>query len=80
MLSNIENHKKVYIVHSTRSDRDYHIVIFKEKKQNVYRIINLTLGYICPCTFDTYEQAEDDIYKYQMEGKNKILDIYSLSL
>ena len=80
MLTNIEDFKRVYVVLSTKSGREYSLQIFKEKYNNEYRIINLTKGIIYPCRFNSFEEAEEDIYRYQAEGKNKILDIHSLSI
>lgn len=80
MLTNIEDNKKIYVIESTNSGNEYSLMILKEKKEEAYRIINLTVGHICPCKFDTYEQAEADIYRYQSEGKNKIIDIHSITI
>lgn len=80
MLQNVEGHKIIFVVRSTKSQQEYSIMIFKEKHEDTFRIINLTRGYICPCRFNTYEDAVNDIYKYQSEGKNEILDIYSMSI
>ena len=80
MLSDVENFKKVYVVMSTKSGREYHLQIFKEKYDKEYRIINLTRGIIYPCRFNSFEEAEDDIYRYQAKGKNVILDMYSASI
>lgn len=77
MLTEVEDFKRVYVVISTKSGREYHLQIFKEKYDNEYRIINLTRGIIYPCKFGSFQEAEDDIYKYQAEGRNEILDIYS---
>ena len=80
MMHNIENHRRVYEIVSTNSGNEYSLIIIKEKTKDVYRIVNLTKGHICPCEFDTYEEAEDDIYRYQSEGKNQILGMHSIVL
>lgn len=80
MLDIIESHKRVYEVLSLNSGNEYAIIIIEDKAENVFRIVNLTKGHICPCKFDTYEEAEDDIYRYQSEGKNEILGIHSVVL
>lgn len=78
MLDEIEDSKKVYVVSSTNTGNEYSLVIFKEKIERVFRIINLTKGHICPSEFDTYEQAEEDIYRYQAKGKNRITNLEEL--
>lgn len=80
MMDIIESHKCVYEVVSTKSGNEYSLIIIKEKAEDVYRIVNLTKGHICPCKFSTYEEAEDDIYRYQSEGKNEILGMHSIVL
>lgn len=76
----IESHKRVYDVLSNKSGNIYSLLIIKEKKKDVYRIINLSKGHICPNEFPTYEDAEDSIYAFQAEGRHEILDIYSIAI
>lgn len=58
---------------SLKSNRFYRLKILKEKDKEEYRICNLTKGHICPCIFNSYEEAIADIKRYETEGKNKIV-------
>lgn len=78
MMGDIESHKCVYDVESTKSGIIYSIIIIKEDNSDVYRIVNLTQGHLYPSEFSTYEEAEDVIYKHQSEGHNQILGMHSL--
>lgn len=57
-------------VFSTRTNQDYDLIIIKEKICDKYRIVNLTRQWLCPCVFDSYEDALKDIYRYEAEHKN----------
>lgn len=54
---------------SKRSGNKYNLMILKEKKKEEYRICNITKGHICPCIFNTHQEAIDDIIKYEEEGR-----------
>ncbi|WP_075810313.1 hypothetical protein [Clostridium perfringens] len=42
--------------------------IFKHKIDNTYSFINLTKKHICPCKFNTKEEALLDLYEYKAKG------------
>lgn len=52
---------KIFTVKSTRSGNIYNLLILKERVEGKYRICNLTKEHICPCRFDTYDDAVKDI-------------------
>jgi len=58
---------------STRTRELYILTILQEKDKQEFRICNLSKTYICPCVFNTYEEAYADIVRYEKEGKNIIL-------
>ena len=45
------------------------IVLFKHKQEGKYSWVNFTKGHICPCKFDTVEDAIADLEKYRESGK-----------
>lgn len=63
----------MFIVQSTRTNQYYVLIIMKEKMDDFFRIVNISKKWICPCVFHTYEEAVSDIFRYQEEGKNKII-------
>jgi hypothetical protein len=65
--------ENTFLVRSTRSGNIYSLLILIEREEGKYRICNLTKGHICPCKFDTYEEAVKDIEQYEKDGKNRIL-------
>lgn len=44
-----------FIVH--REDGDFKVVILKHKIEGTYSFVNLTKGHICPCRFDSEDDA-----------------------
>lgn len=60
---------KNYII--KRTDGIFEIALIKHKTKNKYSFVNLTKGHICPCEFDTVEEAEEDFKNY-----NNIIEIY----
>lgn len=63
---------EVIKVWSTHSKSFYDLIIIKEKENGQYRIVNLTKQWLCPCKFDSYDAAYDDIRRYEKEGRNQI--------
>lgn len=63
---------EVIRVWSTRTKQHYDLIIIKEKESPYYRIVNLTKQWLCPCKFKTYNEAYDDIVRYEKEGRNTI--------
>lgn len=53
----------------------YTLVILKEKSKEIYRIVNLTRGHICPCQFQKLKDVKDDLLKYQNQKFIKILEV-----
>lgn len=43
--------------------------IFRDKITGKYKYINLTKRHICPCNFDTIEDAIYDMEKLKKQGK-----------
>ncbi|EGT3606880.1 hypothetical protein ACSW9O_15915 (plasmid) [Clostridium perfringens] len=50
--------------------------IFKNKIDNTYSFINFTKRHICPCRFNSIEEALKDLEKYKQ--KNKIKKYYKI--
>ena len=53
----------------TRQDGVFDILLMKHKTFQGYSFINLTKQHICPCIFDTEEDAIKDLEKYKSSGK-----------
>ncbi|MDC4245707.1 hypothetical protein [Clostridium perfringens] len=47
------------------------IDIFKNKIDNTYSFINITKRHICPCKFNSVEEALQDLEKYKKQNKIK---------
>ncbi|MCM1215903.1 MAG: hypothetical protein NC548_15460 [Lachnospiraceae bacterium] len=45
------------------------VLIMKHKLSNKYSYINITKQHICPCQFDSIEDAIKDMDKKKLEGK-----------
>lgn len=58
--------KKIIV---TRQDGVFDILLMKHKTFKGYSFINLTKQHICPCIFDTEEDAIRDLEKYKLSGK-----------
>lgn len=43
--------------------------ICKNKNDNTYSFINFTKDHICPCKFDTIDEAINDLKEYKNKGK-----------
>lgn len=41
------------------------VLLFKNKEDHTYSYINLTKGHICPCRFNSIEEALDDLKTYK---------------
>lgn len=48
----------------TRTDGIIEVIILRNKSDNTYSYINLTKGHICPCRFNTIDEALDDLKTY----------------
>ena len=48
----------------TRTDGIVEVMILRNKNDNTYSYINLTKGHICPCRFNTIDEALDDLKTY----------------
>lgn len=44
------------------------VALCKYKGANEYSFVNLTKGHICPCKFNSIEEAIDDIENQKMRG------------
>ena len=53
----------------TRVDGVFDILLLKHKIHKGYSFINLTKEHICPCIFNTEEDALADLEKYKQLGK-----------
>lgn len=69
---------EIIVVKSFNSGNTYKLTIMEIKNTNKYKIVNLTTNKISKCTFDSYKDALNDIYVYQSEGKNKVIETYKL--
>ena len=64
---------EIFTVKSMHSGSIYKLIILPIKNTNQYKIINLTKGHISKCTFNSYQEAVNDIYNYEKQNKNIIL-------
>lgn len=48
----------------TRTDGIVEVMILRNKNDNTYSYINLTKGHICPCRFNTIDEALEDLKTY----------------
>lgn len=48
----------------TRTDGIIEVMLLRNKNDNTYSYINLTKGHICPCRFNTIDEALDDLKTY----------------
>lgn len=46
-----------------RTDGMVEVLILKHKETGFFSFINLTKGHICPCQFNSIEEALDDLNK-----------------
>lgn len=69
---------EIIVVKSFNSGNTYKLTIMEIKNTNKYKIVNLTTNKISKCTFNSYKDALNDIYVYQSEGKNKVIETYKL--
>lgn len=56
-------------IHIYRVHDEVDVLLLKNKGESTFSFINLTKGHICPCKFNSVEEALDDLRKYQNEGK-----------
>lgn len=69
-LTNIE--RKVFKPHKyliIREKDTVEVLLVRKKLEDKYQFINLTKGHICPCEFNTVQEAIEDLVKYREEGK-----------
>lgn len=45
------------------------ILLLKNKDENTWSFVNITNGHVCPCKFESVEDALTDMDKYVREGK-----------
>lgn len=45
------------------------VKIMKFKEEEKYSFVNMTKGHICPCKFDSVEEAFADLMNLKREGK-----------
>ena len=53
----------------TRPKDTVEVLLLKNKNDNTYSFVNITKGYICPCRFNSVEDAIDDMDKLIKEKK-----------
>lgn len=56
-------------IHIIRSNDEVDVLLLKNKEENTYSFVNLTKGHICPCKFNSVDDALNDLKDYQNEGK-----------
>jgi hypothetical protein len=54
----------------------YTISIFKHKVGGKYSFLNITKQHICPCEFDTYEDAMNELKEKEQKGELKIMSTW----
>lgn len=55
-----------FIVHKENEDLD--VLLLRHKNTNKYSYVNLTKGHICPCIFDSIEEAIQDMENRKKKG------------
>lgn len=58
---------KRYIV--IRESDNVEVILIRNKCDNTFSFINLTKQHICPCRFDSIEEAINDMERLRSEGK-----------
>ena len=58
---------KKYLV--VRKDDEVVVAIFRNKVDDTYSFINLTKEHICPCKFNSVEDAIEDMNRQMKDGK-----------
>lgn len=51
-----------------KKDETLDVLLLKHKNTNKYSFVNLTKGHICPCIFDSVEDALIDIENRKKQG------------
>ena len=59
-----------------RPKDDVIVVIMKNKMDNKFHFVNLTKEHICPCGFDSADEALNDLEDYKRIGR--VIDYYKL--
>ncbi len=57
----------IYLVQ--RTNGNVIVSIMRNKSDNTYSFVNLTKGHICPCRFDSVEDAVKDIDEKILNGE-----------
>lgn len=57
----------IYLVQ--RKSGNVIVSIMRNKSDNTYSFVNLTKNHICPCRFDSVEDALTDMYKKILNGE-----------
>ena len=52
-----------------REDGVYDVMLLRHKIENKWSFVNLTKGHICPCKFNSVEDAVVDLKNYINKGK-----------
>lgn len=52
-----------------RPDDVVEVLLMKHKLENTWSFVNITKGHICPCKFNTVEEAIMDLETYIEKGK-----------
>lgn len=53
-----------FLIKYDNSNTTNHVSILKHKDKNTYSYVNLTKGHICPCIFNSIQEAIDDLKNY----------------
>ena len=56
-----------YLVQKSNKDL-CEVYILPHKETGKYSFVNITKGHICPCMFDTYEEALQDLKKKKKDN------------
>ena len=52
-----------------RTDGTFEVLLLKHKGTETYSFVNLTKGHICPCIFNSIQEAIDDLDRYIQNGR-----------
>lgn len=56
-------------LHIVRPNDEIDVLLMRNKEDSTFSFVNLTKGHICPCKFNTIDEAFIDLENYKKEGK-----------
>ena len=56
-------------IHIIRPNDEVDVLLLKNKEESTFSFVNLTKCHICPCKFNSIEEALQDLETYKNKGK-----------